>query len=68
MQIFENFLWLLPYVIPNNNENIHEMTERRARDVICVTKGIFVRLFVRSFVKPKNIRLLSFDIRFTTKS
>ena len=38
------------------------MTERRAWDVIRVNE----RIFVRSFVKPKNIRLLGFDIRFTT--
>ena len=38
------------------------MTERRACDVIRVKE----RIFVRSFVKPKNIRLLGFDIRFTT--
>ena len=38
------------------------MTERRACDVICVTK----RIFVHSFVKLKNIRLVGFDIRFTT--
>ena len=55
----------LLFVIPNNNDKIHQMTERRACDVICVTK----RIFIRSFVKPKNIRiirLLGFNIRFTT--
>ena len=40
----------------------NKMTERRSCDVICVNE----RIFVRSFVKPKNIRLLGFDIRFTT--
>ena len=40
----------------------NKMTERRACDVIRVNE----RIFVRSFVKPKNIRLLGFDIRFTT--
>ena len=53
----------LPFVIPNNNDNIHQMTEKRSCDVICATK----RIFVRSFVNPKNIRLLGFDIRFTTR-
>ena len=40
----------------------NKMTERRVCDVIRVNE----RIFVRSFVKPKNIRLLGFDIRFTT--
>ena len=40
------------------------MTERRACDVICVTK----RIFIHSFVKLKNIRLVGFDIRFTTNN
>ena len=44
----------LPCVIPNNNDSIHLMTGRRACDVISVTK----RIFVHSFVKPKNIRLV----------
>ena len=59
------FYVALPFVIPNNKkgiDNIHQMTERRACDVICVTK----RIFVHSFVKLKNIRLVGFDIRFTT--
>ena len=53
----------LPFVISNRNDNIHQMTERRVCDAIRVTK----RIFVRSFVKPKNIRLVGFDIRFTTR-
>ena len=40
----------------------NKMTERRVCDVIRVNE----RIFVRSFVKPKNIRLLGFDIRFNT--
>ena len=28
----------LPFVIPNNNDNIHQMAERRACDGISVTK------------------------------
>ena len=40
----------------------NKMTERRACDAIRVNEIIFVC----SFVKPKNIRLLGFDIRFTT--
>ena len=50
------FYVALLFVIPNNNDNVHQMTERRACDVICITKRIFVHLFV----KPKNIRLLGF--------
>ena len=58
------FYVALPFVIPNNNnDNIHQRTGRRACDVISVTK----RIFVHSFVKPKNIRLVGFDIRFTTR-
>ena len=56
------FYVALPFVIPNSNDSIHQMTGRRACDVISVTK----RIFVHSFVKPKNIRLVGFDIRFTT--
>ena len=55
------FYVALPFVIPNKNDNIHQMTERRACDVTCVTK----RIFVHSFIKPQDIRLLDFDIRFT---
>ena len=36
----------------------NKMTERRVYDVIRVNE----RIFVRSFVKPKNIRLLGFLI------
>ena len=32
------FYVALPFVIPNNNNNIHQMTERRACDGISVTK------------------------------
>ena len=56
------FYVALPFIIPNNTDNIHQMTGRRACDVISVTK----RIFVHSFVKPKNIRLVGFHIRFTT--
>ena len=59
-----SFYMALPFVIPNNNDNIHQMTGRRACDVISATK----RIFVHSFVKPKNIRLVGFDIRFTTNA
>ena len=39
--------------VPNNNDIIHQMTERRACDAICATKRIFKILFVRSL--PQRI-------------
>ena len=39
------FYVALPFVIPNSNDNIHQMTERRACDHPCYQKNIptFVR-------------------------